>query len=79
MGNLIDPVTLQTVLHWYGRQKKIDPLKDYLLGLEWDGEERLKNLFYRYFGSSDSELVQQIGIKWAVSCVARGLVGGAQG
>ena len=77
-GNLIDAGTLQTVLHWYGRQKKIDPLKDYLLGLEWDGEERLKNLFYRYFGSNDSELVQQIGIKWAVSCVARGLVGGAK-
>ena len=36
-GNLIDSSTLETVLHWYGRQKKIDPLKDYLLGLEWDG------------------------------------------
>lgn len=77
-GNLIDAGTLQTVLHWYGRQKKIDPLKDYLLGLEWDGEERLKNLFCRYFGSDNTELVQQIGIKWAVSCVARGLVGGAK-
>ena len=77
-GNLIDAGTLQTVLHWYGRQKKIDPLKDYLLGLKWDGQERLKNLFHCYFGSNDTELVQQIGIKWAVSCVARGLVGGAK-
>tara|TARA_R100000664_G_C2756254_1_gene144105 strand:+ start:448 stop:1707 length:1260 start_codon:yes stop_codon:yes gene_type:complete len=77
-GNLIDSSTLETVLHWYGRQKKIDPLKDYLLGLEWDGQERLKNLFPDYFSSTDTELVQQIGIKWAVSCVARGLVGGAK-
>ena len=77
-GNLIDNGTLETVLHWFGRQKRIDPLKDYLLKLEWDGQERLKNLFPHYFSSLDTELIQQIGIKWAVSCVARGLVGGAK-
>ena len=77
-GNLVDAGTLETVLHWYGRQKKIDPLADYLHGLEWDGEKRLHLLFSRYFGSENTELVEQIGIKWAVSCVARGLVGGAK-
>tara|TARA_R100000734_G_scaffold16714_2_gene12841 strand:+ start:449 stop:1714 length:1266 start_codon:yes stop_codon:yes gene_type:complete len=77
-GNLVDAGTLETVLHWYGRQKKIDPLADYLNGLEWDGEKRLHFLFSRYFGANNTELVEQIGIKWAVSCVARGLVGGAK-
>ena len=77
-GNLVDGNTLETVLRWYGRQKKIDPLQDFLLGLEWDGEARLKNLFPTYFGSKDTELVQEIGIRWAISCVARGLVGGAK-
>ena len=77
-GNLVDAGTLETVLHWYGRQKKIDPLADYLNGLEWDGEKRLHLLFSNYFGANNTELVEQIGIKWAVSCVARGLVGGAK-
>lgn len=77
-GNLVDAGTLETVLHWYGRQKRIDPLADYLHGLEWDGEKRLHLLFSKYFDAANTELVQEIGVKWAVSCVARGLVGGAK-
>lgn len=77
-GNLVDAGTLETVLHWYGRQKKIDPLQDYLNGLEWDGIKRLHLLFSKYFDAENTELVQEIGVKWAVSCVARGLFGGAK-
>jgi len=77
-GNLVDAGTLETVLHWYGKQKKIDPLTDYLQGLEWDGINRLHLLFPKYFDSENTELIQEIGTKWAVSCVARGLVGGAK-
>jgi putative DNA primase/helicase len=77
-GNLVDAGTLETVLHWYGRQKKIDPLADYLNGLKWDGIPRLHLLFSKYFDSENTELIQEIGVKWAVSCVARGLVGGAK-
>jgi len=77
-GNLVCEKTLETVLRWYGHQKSIDPLKIYLNGLKWDGQERLKSLFPSYFGSIKTDLIEEIGIRWAISCVARGLKGGAK-
>ena len=77
-GNLVCEKTLETVLRWYGHQKSIDPLKIYLNGLKWDGQERLKSLFPSYFGSKKTDLIEEIGIRWAISCVARGLKGGTK-
>lgn len=75
-------------------QREIDPLGDYLQGLEWDGQPRLHNLFSYYFDASleqaisdrtkaddlerFSDLVSELGIRWALSAVARVLSPGCK-
>ena len=40
------------------------PVRDYLDGLpEWDGNDRIENLFVQYFGAEDSEYVRQVSRK----------------
>jgi len=38
------------------RQHAYDPLRDYLDGLAWDGEDRISGLFQRYFAVADLDL-----------------------
>jgi hypothetical protein len=47
------------------------PVRDYLEGVEWDGQARLATLFPTYFGSDDSEYAKAIGPLFLVSMVAR--------
>ena len=66
-----------------GTFRCFDPVRDYLDGLEWDGEERLTWWLETYFGAgvdeSDDEEAQveertwnqQIGKRWMISAVAR--------
>ena len=63
--------------------RSFDPVRDYLDGLEWDGEERLTWWLETYFGAgideTDDEEAQaeertwnqQIGKRWLISAVAR--------
>jgi putative DNA primase/helicase len=66
-----------------GTFRCFDPVRDYLDGLEWDGEERLTWWLETYFGAgvdeSDDETAQteertwnqQIGKRWMIAAVAR--------
>lgn len=66
-----------------GTFRGFDPVRSYLDGLEWDGEERLTWWLETYFGAgvdeSDDEEAQveertwnqQIGKRWMISAVAR--------
>jgi predicted P-loop ATPase len=57
------------------KMNKIEPIKDYLNGLEWDNETRIRDVFSQVFhcqvpkGAED--LIQVISHKWFISCVAR--------
>ena len=55
------------------RQNSFHPLKEYLTGLSWDGECRLETLLQTYWGVDDTDLLREIGFRWAISCVARAL------
>ena len=55
------------------RQNSYHPLKEYLTGLSWDGECRLETLLQNYWGVDDTDLLREIGFRWAISCVARAL------
>lgn len=63
-----------------------DPLVSYLSDLEWDGVERLKDLFTLYFGALaiDEEgrdmrpYLEAIGRCWAIQAAARGLSPGCK-
>ena len=53
------------------KSKRFHPVVDYLIDLEWDGVSRLDNLLQTYWGVDDTELLREIGKRWAISCVAR--------
>ena len=49
----------------------IHPVREWLDGLSWDGTKRVDSLLVEYFGAKDSPLTREMGLKWAVGCVAR--------
>ena len=55
-----------------------NPLQDYLNGLKWDGVCRIDRLLPTYWGTADTDLICEIGMRWAVSCVARAMSPGAK-
>lgn len=54
------------------------PLRDYLTGLQWDGEERVDGWLSNYLDADDSDYTSNIGRWWLISCVARVLRPGCQ-
>ena len=60
------------------RARSYDPLEEYLRGLQWDGVPRIATWLHDWLGADDTELVRQMGRRWLISGVARGLDGGCQ-
>lgn len=54
------------------------PVKDYLKGLEWDGEPRLDRLFIDYLGAEDTPYTRAVTRKAFVAAVARILAPGCK-
>jgi len=52
-------------------EHKIHPVREYLLGLKWDGEKRLDNWLQKYVGVKDSEYTRAVGRKMLCAAVAR--------
>lgn len=63
-------------------QNLIEPIKDYLMALHWDGERRIDFLFEDWFRAKitpeTTELVRAMSRKWVISCVARVLQAGSK-
>lgn len=55
------------------KENPFDPLRDYLDGLQWDGAERLRTWLSNYCGAERSEYTSEVGVRWVISAVARGL------
>lgn len=55
------------------RNNAYDPLKDFLNGLHWDGQARLAAWLTTYCGVEDSAYASEVGKRWMISAVARGL------
>lgn len=47
------------------------PIKDWLNGLRWDGEDRLDGWMCDYLGAEDNEYVREVGRKSLIAAVAR--------
>lgn len=60
------------------RRNPVDPLRDYLLGLRWDGVERARGFLARYVGAEDAPHVAEISQKWFLGAVARALQPGCK-
>ncbi len=52
-------------------RNKIDPLRAWLDGLQWDGKDRADRWLTRYAGAEDSEYVRTVARKFLISAVAR--------
>ena len=52
-------------------ERKFHPVRDYLGSLEWDGRERVPQLFTNYFGSDDSTYSAAISQMFLISMIAR--------
>lgn len=46
---------IEKVIDTVGEDNKFHPIRDYLEGLQWDGQKRLKSAFADYFGCEASE------------------------
>lgn len=56
----------------------INPVKDYLLSLKWDGVKRLDTLFIDYLGAKDTVFVRTATRKAFTAMVARAMVPGTK-
>lgn len=53
------------------QDNKFHPVREYLIGLAWDGECRLDTLFIDYIGAEDTEYIRAVTRKWMCGAVAR--------
>ena len=60
------------------RHRAYDPLRDYLNGLTWDETPRLASWLTTYCGAEASDYTSEVGVRWCVSAVARGLKPGCK-
>lgn len=72
------PASVDTALAQLSMEYRIDPLEDYLLGLQWDGTERLGHWTTTYLGAADTPTNSMIGSKFLIGMVARGLKPGCK-
>lgn len=56
-----------------GKRRAFDPLRSYLRGLAWDGVPRIATWLADFFGVDPSAYTQEVGRRWLVAAVARGL------
>jgi len=61
------------VIQTIAEHNTFDRLTEYLDGIAWDGQPRVKNFLPYYFGCDPSVYSDEIGKNWLVSSVARGL------
>ncbi|MGC1547430.1 MAG: VapE domain-containing protein, partial [Rhodanobacter sp.] len=67
----IKPDMVMGCVEAMARRRKMHPVREYLAGLQWDGERRLEQLFPRFFSSEDSAYTRQAAQCFMVSAVAR--------
>lgn len=60
------------------REWAYNPIADYLNSLTWDGVPRVETWLHIYGGAVNTHYTREIGKRWLVSAVARGLKPGTQ-
>ena len=67
----IKPATARDGLQIIAAENKINPLRDRLDGLKWDGIERLDSWLEDYLGVEKTTYSTTVGRKWMIAAVAR--------
>jgi len=55
------------------RDNSYHPVREYLEGLEWDGEHRIDTWLSEYLGAEESAYIRSAGKKWLIGAVARAM------
>lgn len=61
-----------------GRREEVNPLREWLDTLKWDGQKRLDTWLTAYLGAYDTPYSRFVGAKWMISAVARVYVPGCK-
>lgn len=69
---------LTAALSIVGGQNVVNEVRDYLLGLEWDGEWRLNDLLIDYLGAEDNPYTMAVARKSLTAAVGRAIEGGTK-
>lgn len=62
---------IEEALFLVGVQKKINPVKEFIESVKWDGQERLKTWLPMVCRTDDNEYTRMVGEKWIHAMVAR--------
>lgn len=57
---------------------RVNPMRDYYLSLQWDGQPRISTWLNSYLGVEQSDYSAAVGTWWLISVVARALEPGCQ-
>jgi len=72
------PSKVMPAVHVVADRNRFDRLREYLLGLEWDGKSRCDIFLPGYLGIVDSNYSRTTGAKYLISAVARALSPGCK-
>lgn len=64
---------LRAALELAFHENEFHPVRDYLTGLKWDGEERLDTMLIDYLGVEDNPYTRAVSRKWMCGAVARAM------
>ncbi len=73
-----DKNKLTAALALIGARHSINEVRDYLLGLEWDGAKRLETIFSDYLGAEDNIYTRAVARKSLCAAVSRAVTGGTK-
>lgn len=68
---IVTPNKIDDAVNLVMGKVKFHPVREYLNGLQWDGEKRLDSLFIDYLGAEDCEYIRTVTRKCLVAAVAR--------
>ena len=66
-----NPDLLAKTIDVAARQRVVEPVRDELEALTWDGERRVDTWLARYLGVADTIYARAVGAKWLISAIAR--------
>lgn len=65
------PQIMDAAIQAAARRNVVHPVRDWLLGLEWDGELRLDDFVHRHLGGAQGAYSAAVGRRWLIAAVAR--------
>lgn len=69
----VDDGTLLRAATACAREREVDPVAEWLTGLEWDGVRRIDEWLIGWCGADDTPYVRRASRMWLIGCVARAL------